>query len=55
MTGETKVKEMDRENLSYYEELARKVRLDIIKAVFHAGSGHPGGSLSCADILTALP
>jgi transketolase len=54
MTGETKVKEMDRENLSYYEELARKVRLDIIKAVFHAGSGHPGGSLSCADILTAL-
>ena len=45
---------MERENLSYYEELAGKARVDIIKAVYHAGSGHPGGSLSCADILTAL-
>lgn len=45
---------MERENLGYYEELARKVRVDIIKAVYNAGSGHPGGSLSCADILTAL-
>ena len=22
--------------------------------VYHAGSGHPGGSLSCADIMTVL-
>ncbi len=45
---------MERKELSYYEEIARRVRIDIIKATFNAGSGHPGGSLSCADILTAL-
>ena len=45
---------MERKELAYYEEIARRVRVDIIKATFNAGSGHPGGSLSCADILTAL-
>ena len=45
---------MERKELSFYEETARKVRLDIIRETFNAGSGHPGGSLSCADILTAL-
>ena len=38
----------------YYEELASKVRVDVVKAIYHAGSGHPGGSLSAADIVTAL-
>lgn len=33
---------------------AEKVRLGIIKGVYHAKSGHPGGSLSAADILTYL-
>ena len=37
-----------------FEDLARKVRIDVIKEVFEAGSGHPGGSLSAADIVTAL-
>ena len=37
-----------------YEELARKVRTDIIHMVHSAGSGHPGGSLSAAEIVTAL-
>jgi len=36
------------------EEKALLVRQDIIREVYHAGSGHPGGSLSCSDILTAL-
>ena len=45
---------MERKELAYYEEIARRVRIDIIKSTFNAGSGHPGGSLSCADILTAL-
>ena len=45
---------MERKELSYYEEIARRVRIDIIKSTYNAGSGHPGGSLSCADILTAL-
>lgn len=35
-------------------EWARQVRISIIEEIFYGGSGHPGGSLSCADILTAL-
>lgn len=33
---------------------AAKVRIGIIEGVFHAKSGHPGGSLSSADIMTYL-
>ena len=33
---------------------ACKVRIGIIEGVHSAKSGHPGGSLSCADILTYL-
>ncbi|WP_099205349.1 transketolase [Scatolibacter rhodanostii] len=33
---------------------AAKIRLGIIEGVFHAKSGHPGGSLSSADIMTYL-
>lgn len=40
--------------IKYYEDLAAKVRVDIIKAIHMAGSGHPGGSLSAADLVTAL-
>lgn len=36
------------------QKIAQTVRQDIIREVFSAGSGHPGGSLSAADILTAL-
>ena len=34
--------------------MAAKIRVDVIKAIYAAGSGHPGGSLSAADIVTAL-
>ncbi|MEG0291459.1 MAG: transketolase [Anaerovoracaceae bacterium] len=40
-----------------YEELrgkANSIRKTIIEAVHAAGSGHPGGSLSAAEIMTAL-
>ena len=33
---------------------AALVRQDIIREVYSAKSGHPGGSLSCADVMTAL-
>jgi len=33
---------------------AANVRKMALEAVFSAGSGHPGGSLSCSDILTYL-
>ena len=33
---------------------ACKVRMGIIEGVYNAKSGHPGGSLSCVDIVTYL-
>jgi len=36
------------------EDLAKKVRIDILEMTSKAGSGHPAGSLSCVDILIAL-
>lgn len=36
------------------ERRANDMRVDIVRMIAEAGSGHPGGSLSCADILTAL-
>lgn len=42
---------MDAHELSVKANIVRRV---IIKTIYEAGSGHPGGSLSAADILTAL-
>ena len=36
------------------EQIAKNVRRGIIEQVYNAKSGHPGGALSCADILTTL-
>ena len=45
-SSETKVKEL--------EKKARKIRQLIVRMLGVAGSGHPGGSLSAADMITAL-
>jgi transketolase len=36
------------------EEMATAIRCDIIEMIHEANAGHPGGSLSAADIVTAL-
>lgn len=36
------------------QEKAHQLRIDTIKMLFEAQSGHPGGSLSCMDALVAL-
>ncbi len=36
------------------EKIASQVRRDIVRMVNAVSSGHPGGSLGCADFLTAL-
>lgn len=46
-----KVTEQDIQNL---KETAKEIRKNIIEQVYSAQSGHPGGALSCADILTVL-
>ena len=40
--------------LDELKEKARKIRIDSLKLTHQAGSGHPGGSLSAADIMTVL-
>ena len=36
------------------QQIASQVRRDIVRMVHAVQSGHPGGSLGCADYLTAL-
>ena len=45
---------MEKKEQMQLAETARKIRLGIIEGVYHAGCGHPGGSLSIADIVTYL-
>ncbi len=46
---------MEKEELrEFLEEKAKIIRRDIIKMICEAGSGHPGGSLSAADVVATL-
>ena len=45
---------MKLEKIEDLEKMANEVRKGIIEAVYSGQSGHPGGSLSVADILTVL-
>ena len=36
------------------QEIAKRARKNILEQVYSAKSGHPGGALSCIDILTVL-
>ena len=40
--------------ISTLEKIAKELRKSILNVIFKAGSGHPGGSLSATDILTAI-
>jgi transketolase len=41
-------------NIEFLKDQARLVRIEILKMLAAAGSGHTGGSLSSADIVTAI-
>ena len=41
-------------NVDEIQNIANKMRLDVIEMTTAAGSGHPGGSLSAADAVAAL-
>jgi len=47
-------KEMQKVSILDLKKHAVEIRKDIIRMTAKAGSGHPGGSLSATDILTAL-
>ncbi|MCS7215535.1 MAG: transketolase [Thermodesulfovibrio sp.] len=41
-------------DIEFLQEKTRQIRVEIVKMLANAGSGHTGGSLSAADIVTAL-
>ena len=41
-------------NIKELKEMSQIVRSDIVTMVHKAGSGHPGGSLSAADLMVGL-
>lgn len=41
-------------DIAFLKEMARNLRIEILKMLTKAGSGHTGGSLSAADIVAAL-
>jgi transketolase len=41
-------------NIQELQKIASQVRRDIVRMVHYVNSGHPGGSLGCADFFTAL-
>ena len=45
---------MNQSEIKELKSIANKIRVDIIEEVHSAKSGHPGGSLSIADIITYL-
>jgi len=45
---------MTREEQDKLTEIARQIRIRIVKMLAQAGSGHPGGSLSMAEIMAYL-
>ena len=45
---------MEQAKLNQLKKTAAQIRLDVLEGVHAASSGHPGGSLSIADIMTYL-
>ncbi len=44
----------DEELIESLEKKAKTIRMHVIRMIYDAGSGHPGGSLSAVDILATL-
>lgn len=42
------------ETINGLKEISKSLRQDIISMLYQAGSGHPGSSLSCIDIITCI-
>ena len=41
-------------DIKYLKDRAREIRIEILMMLEKSGSGHTGGSLSAADIVTAI-
>ncbi len=54
MSGIVATTPIDAAEVQRLQEAARKIRIEVIRAVYHARAGHLGGPLSAADFLAAL-
>lgn len=54
MTGNHGPAVLGERRIAEIAEIARQIRIEILKMTAAAGSGHPGGSLSAAEILACL-
>lgn len=52
--GRLVLKEINQQTIAELEEKAREIRKHVLRMTHAARSGHPGGSLSSADIIAAL-
>ena len=50
----TNIKQKDASTSAELKSKANKIRKDIVRMITEAKSGHPGGSLSAVDVVTAL-
>ena len=41
-------------NIQDLQDIATQIRRDVLRMINTCASGHPGGSLGCADLFTAL-
>jgi len=52
--GEDALNQPSEDKVRELGEKAQRMRRHIVRSIYLARSGHPGGSLSCADIVAAL-
>ena len=52
--GKKEIQAERKEIINNLNKIAHELRIDVINMIFKANSGHPGGSLSAADIVTTL-
>ncbi len=46
--------ESQQTDFSKFEDLSKRLRIGSLVAIYHAGSGHPGGALSAADLMSYI-
>jgi transketolase len=51
---QTQKADFSKTDFSKLEELSKRLRIGSLVAIYHAGSGHPGGALSAADLISYL-
>lgn len=48
------VNKLSNEEIEEIQKVSKKLRQNIVKMIYNSQSGHPGGALSCIDILNVL-